>query len=97
KAGPDEWEAYRESLIPRLQRWTKQDQQLRDSGTDQLAVTNHSTALLTLAIKQAAAETIGARYVYPKKFKPWIDKEVISLIHERDDLLALANQERWQN
>jgi hypothetical protein len=56
-----------------------------------------SAALLEVAITKAAAKSIGARFTYPQKRKPWIDATVLELIHRRDDLLALCNEENRKN
>ena len=97
RATAEDWSTYREALTSRLKEWTAQDARLQKSGRTDQAIINHSTALFGLAIKKAAGESIGARYIYPRKYKPWIDEEVMTLIHQRDDFLALSQEEMRSN
>lgn len=93
----EEWKLYRDELEVLLAEWKTQHAQLLACGKNAHSVSSDSTALLELALKKAAAHSVGARYSYPKKYKPWIDANVLSLIHARDDLLALCNEEMRAN
>jgi endonuclease/exonuclease/phosphatase family metal-dependent hydrolase len=97
RCSPEDWENYRSELQPRLEAWHKNHEVLLASGLDTQSVSDQSTARLELAIKEAAAAAVGARYVYPRKHKPWIDSAILSMIHHRDDLLALSNEEMRAN
>jgi len=97
RCSPEDWENFKDELQKQLDVWRQQHAQLLESGRSDETICTNSTALLELAVKRAAAETIGARYVYPKKYKPWIDAAILSMIHQRDDLLALCKEEMRAN
>ncbi|MBW8079111.1 MAG: hypothetical protein GJU76_13775, partial [Gallionella sp.] len=97
RCGEEEWNSFRDELGPRLEEWKAEHERLLASGCDAQSSVSGSAALLEVAITKAAAKSIGARFTYPQKRKPWIDATVLELIHRRDDLLALCNEETRNN